>query len=168
MGKYTKIILSMPILIGFALFITVLYSQGVRSAKEKGLVNFKTLTPNLIVEEMDKTVEFYRDVLGFEVLMTAPEKDPFDWAMMKKGNVAIMFQTRQSLGDEMPAFREMPVGGSFTLYIDVDNVEGLYEAIKEKAAVEKALFDTFYGTREFVIRDCNGYMMVFAEDIRKE
>lgn len=168
MGKYTKIFLSLPILIGFALFITVVYSQGMQVAKEKGLVNFKTLTPNLIVEEMDTTIGFYRDVLGFEVLMTAPEKAPFDWAMMKKGNVSIMFQTRQSLGDEMPALKEMRVGGSFTLYIDVDNLEGLYEAVKKKATVEKTLYDTFYGTREFVIRDCNGYVMVFAEDTGKE
>lgn len=168
MGKYTKIFLSLPILIGFALFITVLYSQGMRGVKEKGLVNFKTLTPSLIVEEMDKTIGFYRDVLGFEVLMTAPEKEPFDWAMMKMGNVAIMFQTRQSLGEEMPAFKEMAVGGSFTLYIDVTNMEDLYEAVKGKALVEKDIHAAFDGTREFAIRDCNGYMLVFTEDSRKE
>jgi uncharacterized glyoxalase superfamily protein PhnB len=168
MGKYTKVFLSLPILIGFALFITVLYSQGMRTVKEKGNVYFKTLTPNLVVKDMDKTIRFYRDVLGFEVLMTAPEKEPFDWAMMKMGNVEIMFQTRQSLGGEMAAFKEIPVGGSFTLYIDVANVEGLYETVKGKATVEKALHDTFYGTREFVIRDCNGYVMVFAEAAGKE
>jgi len=161
MGKYTRIFLSLPILIGFALFITVLYSQGMQSFKEKGLVYFKTLTPNLAVEEMATTIGFYRDVLGFEVLMTAPEKEPFDWAMMKKGRAAIMFQTRQSLGGEMAAFKEMPVGGSFTLYIDVANVEDLYETVKGKAAID-------YGTREFAIRDCNGYLMVFAEETGKE
>lgn len=168
MGKYTKIFLSLPILIGFALFITVLYSQGMRSFNEKGLVYFKTLTPNLIVEEMDTTIGFYRDVLGFEVLMTTPEKEPFDWAMMKKGSAAIMFQTRQSLGGEMAAFKKMPVGGSFTLYINVANLEDLYQTIKGKVTVEKPLYDTFYGTREFAIRDCNGYMMVFAENNGKE
>ena len=37
------------------------------------------ITANLIIEDMDKTIAFYRDTLGFELAMTQPEEPPFVW-----------------------------------------------------------------------------------------
>lgn len=62
----------------------------------------KKLTPNLMVENVNKTVEFYKDILGFETVMTVPEEGVFNWAMMKNGNVEIMFQTKENLVKEIP------------------------------------------------------------------
>ena len=74
------------------------------------------LTPNLMVENVNDTVDYYKDTLGFELAMSQPEEGPLDWAMVQSGDVALMFQSRSSLGGELPMFKDMPVGGSLTFF----------------------------------------------------
>ena len=121
------------------------------------------LTPNLMVEDVNQTIQFYRDVLAFEVLATVPEKGTFAWAMLKRDNVEIMFQQRVSLTEEIPTFHGRAIGGSLTLYIDVDDVQSLYETAHNKATIVQEMHTTFYGAQEFGIEDCNGYVLVFAQ-----
>lgn len=120
------------------------------------------LTPNLMVEDVDRTVDFYRDVLGFTLAATAPEERPFDWAMVSSGSAELMFQSRASLGGEVPALRDRKIGGALTLYVEVDDVEALYERIKDRLPIVVDMHDTFYGAREFAAQDCNGYILGFA------
>jgi len=121
------------------------------------------LTPNLMVEDVNQTIQFYRDVLGFEVLATVPEEGAFAWAMLKRDGVEMMFQQRASLTEEITGFSGKAIGGSLTFYIDVDNVQGVYEMVQGKANVVQEMHTTFYGAQEFGIEDCNGYVLVFAQ-----
>lgn len=81
---------------------------------------------NLMVEDVNRTVEFYTDRLGFELLTSLPEEGKFDWAMMRWDSVVIMFQARSSLGEEIPAFADAPIGGSLTFYTEVIGLKDLY------------------------------------------
>jgi len=36
-------------------------------------MNMKSVTPNLIVEDVNKTTEWYKETLGFEMIMSVPE-----------------------------------------------------------------------------------------------
>jgi lactoylglutathione lyase len=123
----------------------------------------KKLTPNLMVEDVNRTVEFYKDVLDFTLLATVPEEGTYNWAMMKSDGVEIMFQSIASLSDEYSQFRYKAPGGTLNLYIDVENVQGLYEAVHNRATLLHHLHKTFYGAQEFAIQDCNGYVLTFAE-----
>jgi uncharacterized glyoxalase superfamily protein PhnB len=123
----------------------------------------KKLTPNLMVEDVNRTIEFYRDVLGFEVTATVPEEGIFGWANTRHGEVEIMFQARLSLEEEVPALKGQPVGGSLTFYIDAgEQVKTLYEQLKDKVELAQDLHTTFYDATEFAIIDCNGYILAFA------
>lgn len=126
-------------------------------------MTFQKLTPNMMVDNVDETVDFYRNVLGFDLVMTVPENGPFDWALMKRGTVEVMFQTRASLTEALPLFKERPLGGALTFYIDMRGVEALYEQVRSQVTVVQDLQTTFYGTREFAIEDCNGFILTFAE-----
>jgi uncharacterized glyoxalase superfamily protein PhnB len=86
------------------------------------------------------------------------------WAMMINGNVTIMFQTFESLGDELPEVRRQD-GGSLLLYIKLKDIINFFEALKDKVTVIKGLEKTFYGATEFSILDNNNYLLTFAEDI---
>ncbi|MGB7533226.1 MAG: VOC family protein [Halobacteriota archaeon] len=134
----------------------------------------KKLAPNLMVEDVNRTVEFYRDVLGFEFvmgvieeiqeIMTSWQKDRLlDYAMMKCGDVEIMFQGKRSLSEALPVLRDKEIGGTLTLYMEIEGVQELYGRIKDKVTVVKDLHTTFYGMQEFYILDCNGYILTFAE-----
>ena len=132
------------------------------------------LTPNLMVEDVNRTVEFYHDVLGFEFIMgvieelqeilTSYRQDrSLDYAMMKCGNVEIMFQVERSLALAIPVLKGRKIGGTFTLYIELDDVSDMYAKVKGTVTVVKDLHTTFYGMQEFYIEDCNGYILAFAE-----
>lgn len=64
---------------------------------------FKKLTPNLMVENVAKTIDFYRDILGFEVLTTVEGDNETAFAIMQRDNVELMFQSRNSLSENVPA-----------------------------------------------------------------
>lgn len=116
-----------------------------------------------MVEDVNRTIEFYKDVLGFELLVTVPEAGQFNWAMLKCGNVEIMFQTRASLSEEIPTFKDKAIGGTLTLYIDVEDIKGLHASIKDKATIVQDMHTTFYGSQEFAIQDCNGFVLAFSQ-----
>jgi len=44
----------------------------------------KSITPNLKVENIEYSLKFYRDILGFEIVMANPEEDPV-WVMLRCG-----------------------------------------------------------------------------------
>ena len=46
--------------------------------------NLKKMTPNLMVEDVNNTIAFYKDILSFELLATVPETGQFNWAMMRR------------------------------------------------------------------------------------
>jgi uncharacterized glyoxalase superfamily protein PhnB len=127
-------------------------------------MSLKKLTPNCMVEDVARTLDYYRDILGFTAIATVPEQPPYNWAMVVSDGVALMFQSRESLAGEMPLYAGMPVGGSLGFYIDVADVRGHYERLKGKVDLVLDLRHTFYGATEFAFRDCNGYVLCFAEN----
>ena len=126
-------------------------------------MHMKHLTPNLMVEDVNKTLRFYREILKFELVMAVPTQGRLEWALMKCGDVEIIFQSRFSLTEELVALRDVEIGGSLTLYFEIRGIEELYEMVKDKVEIVQELHPTFYGLMEFAMRDCNGYILVFAD-----
>ena len=124
----------------------------------------KKLTPNLIVEDVTKAIDFYQETLGcFELISTDPKKGKPDWAMMRCEDVEIMFQSRESLLEKIPEFQTKKNGSMIILYIEVEGIEVLYDWVKTRVIIVKELHDTAYKMREFLIQDCNGFIITFAE-----
>ena len=121
----------------------------------------ESLAPNIFTNNIQETVALYT-LLGFEVTMSVPEKgDELVWVMMVNGSVTIMFQTFDSLADELPGISRKD-GGSLLLYINLKNIREFFEKIKDKVKVLKGLEKTFYGATEFSILDNNNYVLTFA------
>jgi uncharacterized glyoxalase superfamily protein PhnB len=122
----------------------------------------ESLSPNIFVSNMKETVAFYQQ-LGFKITMSVPEGgDELVWAMMVNGNVTLMFQSYESLENELPEISRKD-GGSLLLYINLKDIRGFFEQIKAQVTVLKGLETTFYGATEFSIKDNNGYVLTFAE-----
>ena len=58
--------------------------------------NFTKLTPNLIVADVDLSVAFYRDVLGFTVGMQVPDASPLVFAGMQSGDIEIFLNSAEA------------------------------------------------------------------------
>lgn len=125
----------------------------------------RALTPNLMVDDVEKTVKFYTKVLGFQVVMTVPDQktQKLNWALLNHGPVNIMFQKRESLIEEYSSLIESSIGKGLTVFIQVADIEFLYETLQDQATIIKDLMVTFYGMKEFAIADCNGYILTFAQ-----
>jgi len=126
----------------------------------------KKLTPNLMVEDVGQTLTFYQDVLGFEVVMTLPETAPFDFAIAQRDGIELMFQSRQSLSENVPALEGSVIGASQTFYIEVTGITDLYQQLRDRVEIVVDLHTTFYGTQEMYFRDINGYILSFSEAIQ--
>ena len=82
----------------------------------------KKLTPNLIVSDVERSVAFYRDVLGFTVAVTVPDASPYVFAVVQSGPVEVFLNAPGPAVAEYPAFKDRPIGGTLTLFIEVVDI----------------------------------------------
>ena len=121
-----------------------------------------SVSPNIFVRDINKTIDFYKQ-LGFAVVATVPDEGDLVFAMMTCGSVTFMFQTFESLAGDSPEIPRQD-GGALLLYIYIKGIREFYERIKEKVKIIKGIDVTFYGATEFSIIDNNGFILTFAED----
>ncbi|MBN1300773.1 MAG: VOC family protein [Melioribacteraceae bacterium] len=126
----------------------------------------KSISPNLMVYNVNDTIEYYKQYFNFELIKTVPEDKNFQWAMMRNGNVTIMFQSCDSLKNELPHFEDFEPGGTFTLFIIGENIKKLYNNLKDDIEIVSDLKETFYDMIEFTFRDLNGYLITLAEPLK--
>lgn len=50
-----------------------------------------------------------------------------------------------------------------TIYLTVPDADGFFASIKDTTSVTWPIQDMPYGSREFGIRDCNGYYLAFQQ-----
>ncbi|PSQ59583.1 MAG: hypothetical protein BRD23_04005 [Halobacteriales archaeon SW_9_67_25] len=129
-----------------------------------------SLTPDLMVEDLAETVEWYERVFDAEVEATLPEDDEEDWwAQVAIGDASLMFQERASLIEKIPALDGASIGGSLALYLDVDDAERLRDDLADAGVdIVDDLHETDFGWTQFAIEDCNGYVIWFGEKLDDE
>lgn len=134
----------------------------------------KKLTPNFEVNHIKQTVDFYNSNFGFDLVMAVPESQDgvelslsddkeYVYAMMQKDHVGLMFQRSDSFKNDVVLLKDQPVGASVSFYMDVEGIKEFYEELKSKKMEITELKTTWYGMREFYLKDLNGYVLGFAE-----
>lgn len=126
---------------------------------------YKKLTPNLLVADVARSVAFYVDVLGFTRGMTVPEEAPFAFASVVGGAVEIFFNEKETAAKDYPAFAGKPIGATGTMFVEMENVEQLYEQLKARVPIVMPFVTQWYGLKEFAIADPDGYVITFAERV---
>lgn len=121
----------------------------------------KKLTPVLYVDEIEPCLPFWTDRLGFEVTGTVPHGDRLGFAMLGRGDVEIMYQTRASMEEDIPALADRPAGSAF-LFIEVDDLDAVEEALSDLDMVVPRR-TTEYGAVEVGVVEPGGNAVVFAE-----
>lgn len=122
------------------------------------------LAPNLMVDNVHETTDFYTQVLGFMLMDKVDPHERWVWALVKNEGVRFMFQDKASLQEEYPLFEAQGKSqASLTFYINVVDVQALWERVQGKATIVKGLHKTFYGSTDFAMEDNNGYVLVFSQ-----
>ena len=120
----------------------------------------ESISPNIFVKDIHETITFYKH-LGFKVESAVPDPENPVFALMTCGGVSFMFQTFESIGDELPPISRSD-GGSLLLYIKMNDIQPFYERVGEVVPIYRELEKTFYGATEFSIIDNNNYILTFA------
>ena len=123
-----------------------------------------SIAPYLIVDDVVRSADWYRDRLGF-----AYERfwnDPPSFCMVWRSGVVIMLAQLERGGVMRPNRTVDPEGGAWDAYVWIDDADALHaEFVSKGVRVARGLCDQVYGCRDFEIDDCNGYRLCFGHDL---
>jgi catechol 2,3-dioxygenase-like lactoylglutathione lyase family enzyme len=114
----------------------------------------KRISPMLAVADLDETIAFYRDVLGFTPTLKSPE-----YSIVERDGQTIHFMKAAS-EEVMRCVR-----GHTEIYIEVSGIHPLWQHVKtfkERYRI-RDLFDREYGMSEFHIADPNDCLVFVGE-----
>jgi uncharacterized glyoxalase superfamily protein PhnB len=116
-------------------------------------MGMRSLTPMLQTSDMDRTIAWYGDMLGFRCVRRMGD----EWCRLEQDGVSLMFMKNDHVGAPQ---------ATATQYIYVDDVNALWEQLKDRVAAEWGPEVMPYGMREFAIKDPDGYYLSFGEPVR--
>lgn len=114
----------------------------------------ETIVPMIHVPDVRATAEWYQGI-GFTLRGSNEDCGEMDWARLTLGKGEVMFSAGGRPSDAMR--REVD------LYIQTDDVQSIHARLKDRVEIVEDLHDTFYGMREFIIRDCNRFWITFGQ-----
>ncbi len=126
------------------------------------MTEFRAVAPVFPVADVDATVRWYADELGFSYNVFPPSP-PSQWASMRRGGVEIMLQRVE--GYAKPDLQPLRAGGVWDAYLWVTDVTALHHSIRDRIEVLEGPMDQRYHCRELWVRDRNGYVLVFSQDL---
>ncbi|MBX7054324.1 MAG: VOC family protein [Pyrinomonadaceae bacterium] len=114
------------------------------------------LIPMIWTEDLDGTIAFYVDVLGF---VCSDRNDDWGWVSMSIDGIGLMAARPNA---HVP-FDKIGFTGSF--YFRTDDVDAMWAKIGGKARVCYGMEDFDWGMREFAVYDNNGYILQFGQSL---
>ena len=121
------------------------------------------LTPVLVVDAVEPCIQFWIERFGLVPESEVPGDDgKLVFAIVKKGDVEIMYQTRASVAAERPAEARELVGHSTALFITTEDLNAVEVAL-DGVPVVQPRHKTFYGSEELYVREPGGNTVGFAQ-----
>lgn len=117
------------------------------------------IAPQLVVNDVRKTVAYYLDRLGFSLISLVG--DPPVYGMVIRDGCQVHFI--QSDKETVPLNREYR-SISYDFIIWVPEIDLFYEELKaRKVSLSEAIVLREYGNREFTIEDCDGRRILVCD-----
>jgi catechol 2,3-dioxygenase-like lactoylglutathione lyase family enzyme len=122
--------------------------------------NPEAISPFFIVSDVDRSIDFYRDKLGFEVKFQQPGKDPF-FAILGRGGAQLFVKSEKDVAPVPNHQRHRHL--RWDAYVSVADPDGLASEFASRGVVfAEPLQDTHDGLRGFEICDPDGYILFFG------
>ena len=120
----------------------------------------KKIVPMFHVPDVRRTVDWYRDI-GFEVKASHGDAgDGLSFAIVSFGAGDVMF----SSGGQLSSKHRREVD----LYAYTEEIDEFYDRIKDRIEIIEAPHNMFYGMREVIVRDLNGFWITFGQEVPAE
>lgn len=121
------------------------------------------LCPLIEVFDMRTSLGFYRDVLGFEIVMQAPPGDDPGWVLLRLGEVELMLNTAYEANERPPAPDPARVAAhrDTGLFFGSRDVDAVHAHLRAKGLeVGKPVVQP-YGMKQLYVHDPDGYTLCF-------
>ena len=120
----------------------------------------KKVVPMIHVPDVRKTVDWYRDI-GFAVAATYDDNaGGLSFAIVSFGTGEVMF----SSGGQLSTRHRREVD----LYVYTQDVDDLHARIEDRVEVIEGPHNMFYGMREIIVRDLNGFWITFGQEVPQD
>ena len=118
------------------------------------------ISPFFIVSNVDETIAFYREKLGFETRLQQPDRNPF-FAIIGRGGAHLLIKSDKNTSP-LPNPQRHPSmrWDAFVYAPDPDALAA--EFLQQGAAFSVPLDDTHDGLRGFELSDPDGYVIFFG------
>lgn len=123
---------------------------------------FLDLVPMLMCNDVQASIRFYADVLGFEVTGRMDDVGATGFASLRNGKAAIMLASPSYIPKGEKVEGRFPQS---QYYFYVADAEGLRRSVVEAGWEATECVDRFYDIKEFELVDPDGHVLVFGQDI---
>ena len=119
----------------------------------------RQIAPQFFTTDMGATLAYYRDKLGFACVGTWA--DPPVYAIVARDGHRIHFRLADSPSPDPDKYADELLDA----YLFIDDADALYgEYAAGGVEFSRALDDTDWGMREFVVKDCDGRLLAFGAE----
>jgi uncharacterized glyoxalase superfamily protein PhnB len=120
----------------------------------------RQLKPLLAVADIQRSVEFYRDRLGFTLTGEAENEGKMFWCSMERGGSAIMLQ--QAEDEDGPAEGR---GRGISFYFICDDADAIYAELTSRGLHLSPPSIAYYGMKQVVVPEPDGYYICFESPV---
>lgn len=124
-------------------------------------MNIKSIVPMLATGDMDASIRFYEDALGFRVRDRFESGGKIWWCELSRDGQILML-TQHEVDVNKTGAREGFAQTSINFNLE-NGVEALHERLRGAGFAPSDLRVTFYGMKEFDLRDPTGYTLLIGQ-----
>ena len=119
------------------------------------------IAPQFFTTDMAATLTYYRDQLGFDCVGTW--QDPPSYAIVARDQHKIHFRFAEPPAPNPDKYADELLDA----YLLIDDADALYaEYAARGVEFTRALGNTPWQSREFVVKDCDGRLLAFGANIQ--
>jgi uncharacterized glyoxalase superfamily protein PhnB len=119
------------------------------------------LIPLLFVEDMDGSLAFYRDQLGFDVAEKWEPEGKIAWCRLVRGGATLMLQ--EACEEDGPAAGR---GRGVGFFFHCDDADTVHIELCAKGLLLDPPTTAFYGMKQLFFKDPDGYELCFQSRVK--
>jgi glyoxylase I family protein len=117
------------------------------------------LWPLLCVQDMGRSIAFYRDQLGFTLVGQADARGEIFWCRLERGGSSLMLQ--QAEPEDGPAAGR---GRGVGFYFICDDADAMYAELTSRGLQLSPPQVAYYGMKQLFVPEPDGYSICFESE----
>jgi glyoxylase I family protein len=126
-------------------------------------IKVEGVCPFLTVFDMRRAIEFYHDLLGFEVIAQSQAGKDFDWALMRLNDAQLMLNTAYERDERPPTADPNRIAAHIdtALFFGRRDLDSAFEYLRSRRVDVDEPVTRDYDMKQLYLTDPDGYNLCF-------